>query len=155
MIREPVVSNASPLIALEQIGQLNLLRSLFEQVLVPPAVAAETAPSVKLPSWVRTSQLAQDIRPHIDVPTLGRGEREAISLALDVGARWVILDDRPARNLARASGLQVIGTLGILLTARRRGLVVAVRPLLDGLRQHHFHLAQSLYDEVLREAGES
>lgn len=62
---------------------------------------------------------------------LGDGEREAIALAMEVGAAAIILDDRAARRVAEAAGLNVIGTLGLLLEAKRKGIVTRVRPELD------------------------
>ena len=107
----PVVSNASPLIALEQIAHLHLLHELFAAVLIPPAVVREIAPTVTLPTWVNERARTQPIGPQILRASLGPGESEAISLALEVGAQWVLLDERPARRLAQALGLPVIGTL--------------------------------------------
>ena len=78
-----------------------------------------------------------------------------MSLALEVGARWVILDDRPARRLAGVLGLPVIGTLGILLASKRRGFLSAVRPCLDDLENSGFRIAPDLSERILADAGES
>ncbi len=155
MTPAPVVSNASPLIALEQIGQLPLLEQLFGQVFVPPAVAREVAPSVTLPDWTQVQVLTQAVGPLILGASLGAGESEAISLALEINARLVILDDRPARRLAHALRLPVIGTLGILLTAKQRNLLSAVRPCLDALLQRDFRIAPALHEQILIDAGEN
>jgi uncharacterized protein len=155
MSSAPVISDARPLIALEQIGHLDLLKSLFSAVLVPPAVVREIAPTVRLPAWVSERTLAQPIGPQILRTALGPGESEAISLALEIGAQWVILDERPARRLAQALGLPVIGTLGVLLASKRRGLLPTVRPCLDALVNFSFHISPGLYDLVLADAGES
>ena len=80
---------------------------------------------------------------------------ESDSLALQVNARWTVLDDRPARRLAQALGLPTIGTLGILLAAKRRDLLPAIRPSLDALLNVGFRIAPALYDRVLAAAGES
>ena len=85
---------------------------------------------------------------------LGEGESEAISLAVELKFRWIILDDCAARRLAQSLSLSVIGTLGLLLAAKRRGLLSLVRPSLDALVSHGFHIAPALYDRVLEEAGE-
>ncbi len=124
----PVVSNSSPLIALAQIGYLDLLELLFGRVLVPPGVALEVAPSVVLPEWIEQRALTQTIGTVILGASLGLGESEAISLALETKARLLILDDRPARRLAQALRLPLIGTLGILLTAKRKGHISKVKP---------------------------
>ena len=155
MTAGPVVCNSSPLIALEQIGQLDILTRLFGSILVPPAVIRETAPPMILPGWIKEQALAQPIGGQILRASLGPGERESISLALEIGAAWVILDDRPARRLAQALGLPVIGTLGILLAGKRRGFLAAVKPCVDALAQHGFHIAPDLYKRILADAGES
>ena len=90
MTAAAVVSNASPLIALEQIGCLHLLEPLFGKILVPPAVAREVAPTVTLPTWVEQQRLTQTIGPLILGAALGAGESEAISLALEIRAQRVI-----------------------------------------------------------------
>jgi hypothetical protein len=115
MTAGPVVSNASPLIGLERIGRLDLLAQLFGQVLVPPAVVRETVPQLVLPAWIAEQSLAQPMAPQIAQAALGAGESESISLALELGAAWLVLDDRPARRLAQGLGLSVIGTLGLFL----------------------------------------
>ena len=117
------VSNASPLIALAAIGQLRLLPGLFGSITIPPAVAAEIAPSIAArPEWLDVQPLAHWQPTQIQGSGLGAGEREALSLGLEGHADRVILDDLPARRLAHALGLRVIGTLGVLLAAKRRGL---------------------------------
>ena len=87
--------------------------------------------------------------------TLGPGESEAISLAIEVEARLLILDDLAARRLALGLRLPVIGTLGLLLAAKRKKLLEAVKPCLDQLLSHEFRVSSELYDRVLRDAGEA
>jgi len=77
-----------------------------------------------------------------------------ISLALELRADRVVLDDLPARNLAQRLNIPFIGTLGILLAAKRRGLIPAIRELIDTLRRGGFRVANELYENVLRSAGE-
>jgi ribosomal protein S18 acetylase RimI-like enzyme len=86
---------------------------------------------------------------------LGAGEREAIALALELGADAILLDDRPARRVAEAAGLNVVGTLGLLLEAKRVGLLASVRPELDKLLETSFFLSRQLYERLLEMAGES
>jgi uncharacterized protein len=87
--------------------------------------------------------------------SLGPGESEAIALALEVSAAWLIVDDRAARRLAQALGLTVIGTLGVLLAAKRHGFLAAVQPWMDSLAQHGFRIGADLYERVLADANES
>jgi predicted nucleic acid-binding protein len=150
----PVVSNASPLISLDRIHQLALLQQVFGTITVPPAVVRETAARLTLPAWIVEQPLNQPLAPVILGASLGAGESETLALALEVRAAWVVLDDRPARRLAQALGLPVMGTLGVLLVAKRRGLLSVIRPSLDALVQTGFYVAPPLYDQVLQSAGE-
>ncbi len=153
MTPTPVISNSSPFIGLEHLGHLDLLEQLFGNVIIPPAVSHELAPRV-LPPWVVENQLTQPIGARILRASLGDGESEAISLALELSAQLVILDDRPARRLAKALGLPIIGTAGVLLLAKRKGLLVSIKPELDALIGFGFRISQRLYNQMLSAAGE-
>lgn len=150
-----VVSNSSPLIALSRIQRLDLLSSIFESVLIPPAVAREISPSIPvLPAWLRI-QAASVLPPESLLRRrLGDGEWEALALAIELRADWIILDDLPARRSAQAAGLNVIGTLGTLVAAKRAGLLQSIRPELDALVRTSFFLSPQLYDELVRLADE-
>ena len=150
-----VVSNSSPLIALARIQRLDLVPGIFESVLIPPAVAREIAPSIPvLSTWLRIQ--APSVLPPAPLlrRRLGAGERQALALAIELRADWIILDDLPARRSAQAAGLNVIGTLGMLVAAKRAGLLQSIRPELDALVRTSFFLSPQLYDELLRLAGE-
>lgn len=146
------VSDASPLIALDQIGRLDLLPALFTAVVIPPAVADEAFGSEAVPSWLRvvspTGRLTGSAR-------LGRGEQQAIALALEASAAWIVLDDLAARRLAAREGLRVIGTVGLLLAGKRRGHVNLVRPFLDALDARGFRLSSTIRVAALQAAGEA
>lgn len=135
-----VISNSSPLIALGQIGRLDMLGQIHPQVRIPPAVAVEVQPTIaRLPGWIevylvftRTNRTAHHAWP----------------------TRQLILDERPARRLAVSLGLTVIGTIGLLLAAKDRGLLVKIKPELDRLLSARFFMDQELYDRAVRQAGE-
>ncbi len=150
-----VVCNSSPLIGLEQIGQLSLLKALFGTIIVPPAVVQEVASSVTLPEWIEQRTLVQSIGPFIMKASLGQGESEAISLSVESNARLIILDDRPARRLAQSLSVPVIGTLGILVFAKKKNLIPAVKPCLEALSRFDFRIAPILYEQILKDADES
>jgi uncharacterized protein len=149
----PVVCNASPLITLAQIGRLDLLRALFSTVVVSPAVVRETPRTAK-PSWIVERPLAGPVPPPVVAASLGPGETETICLALELGASQVILDERRGRRFAQALGIRVIGTVGVLLLAKDRGLLSAVRPEIDALVGTGFRLASWVIDDALATAGE-
>lgn len=151
-----VVSNSSPLIALATIDRLTFLSTLFKTVLIPPAVKSEIAPSLPaLQPWLNVKALAGALPTAVLRGQLGDGERQALALAMECKADLLIVDDLPARRIASASGLRVVGTLGILLAGKRHGLINALRPELDQLLKHSFFMSPQLYNAILRAAGES
>jgi predicted nucleic acid-binding protein len=84
----------------------------------------------------------------------GQGEASAIALALELDDCTIILDDHKARRLADRLGLNVTGTLGVIIKAKRMGVIGSIRPLLDAIRNTDFRLSEGLEAEALREAGE-
>ena len=149
-----VVSNSSPVIALHQIGQLDLLESLFGIVHIPPAVGGEVRSVGPLPVFLQVRELADGTTELALPANLGSGEIEAITLARQMKADQVLLDDLPARRFACELGLPVMGTLGILIAARNRGLLTVVRPSLELLVTHGFRVSPTLFQAVLHTAGE-
>jgi predicted nucleic acid-binding protein len=150
-----VVCDASALIALQDIGQLELVAPLFAACIIPPAVDREIAPTVQRPSWVSVEALSRPIDPRVASAPLDPGESEALSLALELGNYEVVVDERPARRTAEALGLSVVGTVGILIHARQAGLLLALRPSLEALRATGFFMSDDLIDLALRKAGET
>jgi hypothetical protein len=115
------VSDTSVLIALDNIGRLGLLKTVFGEVLVPEAVAREYGGS--LPSWAKVVEAKETGLVSALMEILHRGDAEAIALAIQVKADLLLLDDKKARRLAARLGLRVLGTIGILILARKRGLI--------------------------------
>ncbi|MBN1485050.1 MAG: DUF3368 domain-containing protein [Chloroflexia bacterium] len=149
-----VVVNSSPFIALEKIGYLHLLPTLWGTLHVPPAVQREVFEIRPMPPWVEQVSLQQPIASRIASVRLGPGEREVIALALELDAEEVILDDLPARRLASALKIPVIGTLGLLLRAKKRDLIPLVRPLVEALENHGFYASERIIHGILTAAGE-
>ena len=86
---------------------------------------------------------------------LDAGEAEAIALAVESNANLILLDERLGRRAAHRLGLTVVGTLGVLIAAKDRGLLAAVRPVLDALRADAgFWITDELYNAVLKAANE-
>lgn len=150
------VADSSSLIHLEKIGQLALLEGLFGEVAIPRAVADEVKRTLpELPPWVRVHTLSRPIPPAIARRSLGAGESEAMALALERQIQRVILDDLSAREFGRSLGLEIVGTGAVLYKAKIRGLIPAVRPLLDALLATGFRLSPNVYRTLLRAAGEA
>lgn len=158
-----VVSDTSPLRALHHLGLVGLLAELFGEVYIPPAVASELlSPSSGLPP-IRVEEFTsvRVVSPHNKTQmaelqlTLDAGESEALSLALELHASAILIDEEDGRAAARRMGLPVIGALGILLRGKQRGLIVEVSPLLNRLRRElGFFMSDALIQEVTRQAGE-
>jgi len=149
-----VVADASPLIAFQQIGQLQLLRTMFGELTVPPAVAREILPSLAPAPWIVERRLTYPIAPLVLRANLGAGESEALSLAIEIRADLLFVDERAGRRVAAALGLSVVGTLGVLLAAKRTGHIAEVRPLVDELLRQGFWVAPRLVKQALLAAAE-
>ena len=157
-----VICNTSPVQYLYQLGLLDILPTLAEEVIVPPAVIEEltigrvagiSLPDLPSLEWVQIRRPASALALPL-VTDLGPGETEVLLLGLEEPGTVVVLDDALARRVAEASGLRLTGTLGLLLDAKRAGLVPAVRPLLDQLQALRFRLAPQTRFAVLKRAGE-
>ena len=162
----PIVSNTSPILNLAIIGQLDLLRQQFAEVLIPFAVRAELKPETTFPGatavqqalqaqWLRVAELKDVHLARALALDLDEGEAAAIALALELGAERILMDEHDGRVKAKALGLQPIGLLGVLLRARRDGTLDSVEAAMQMLRQQAgFFIADDLFDQVLRETGE-
>ncbi len=154
--RQPVsvVSNASPLIACERLGLAQVYATLFGEVHIPPAVRHEVFATAVLPSWVREQPVSQPLAAQLLQGRLGAGEREALALALEVQADLVLMDELAGRRIATSVGLRLMGTLGVLLLAKRHQLISAVKPLIDQLLAVGFYADDELVQQVVEAAGE-
>lgn len=158
-----VITDTSPIQYLYQTNLLDLLPILYGQTILPQAVVEELArgrsQGVALPNpaslpWliirsIRESALVPSI------PSLGAGEREALTLALETPNSLVLLDDALARRYARQLGIAFTGTLGVILKAKQSGNVDAVAPILNRLNALGFRLDPATRAAVLRLAEES
>lgn len=142
-----VIADASPLVALSTCSCLPLLEQLFGQVRVPEAVFYEVsvpgkseAPSLN--AYLQGKVLAASLENFPIYPTtgLGLGEREAMALYLSLSADLLLVDDRRAKKVAYSNGLEVMGSVGVLLLAKQRGLLTHVKTLLDILAASEIHL---------------
>ena len=151
-----VVSDTSPLTALLSVGEEEILPRLFGKVIVPIAVREELMQShALLPDWL-------EVRDVVDLAAAKRltlmvdaGEAEAIELAKELHADLLLIDERKGRRLAVAEGVSVIGLLGVVVLAKRRGLIPSAHNLLAALKdQAGFYLSGELVDRALASVGE-
>ena len=149
-----VVADASPLIALGRVGRLDLLKSLFDRILVPDAVWQEVVVAggaragvevVAGAGWIERSSVADRTLVGLLRHDLGAGEAEAIVLARELKADFLLMDERLGRAAARSLGLKVVGLVGVLVEARDRGLLANPNEVVDQLhRQAGFWISAEL-----------
>jgi len=154
--------NASPLILLSKIDSLALLQAVGSRWCVPEAVVSEigvkgkqdpVAARVAAAVWLECVSVAA-IPPEVSAWNLDDGEASVVACALSIPAATTLLDDRAGRNCARALKLPVIGTAGLLLAARSKGLIAAVEPVLRKLMAAGMYLSPQATTEILKRAGE-
>jgi hypothetical protein len=158
-----VVSDASPLIGLAKIDHLYLLPDLFGTVTVPSAVHYELvvlgaglagAEQLAAVPWLHVQAVTSRIQVDYLRADLDPGESEALVLAQELGADRFLVDEERARAVARILGIPHIGTVGILVAAKRLDHIQRISPLLDQLQQHNFYLSQRLVRMVLQQVNE-
>jgi len=146
-----VVPDTSCLIALSALSLLEVLKDFYREVMVPHAVAEEFGEP--LPEWTvrvdATPLLVAALRE-----SLGAGEAEVIAVAAESPGAVAILDDHRARAAAKGMGVRLTGTLGILLRAKREGVLTSLTPALDVLDRVGFHISSELRSRVRQLAGE-
>ena len=152
-----VISDTSPILNLDAVDKLELLRDLYSEIVVPPAVQGELLRNnIRLdPSWTRiVSGRDQDevaaLREHLDP-----GEAEAIVVASELDAQLLLIDEKRGRRIAIDRGLAVTGLLGVLAEAKARGLVAECQPVLDEMiRVAGFWIGDDLRTRYLRGLNE-
>ena len=162
----PVVTDTSPIMNLAIIGELSLLRDQFGEVLIPRAVLEELRVEENLPGsqsvrdalkagWIRIEAVKLDPLVRAMERDLDKGEAEAIALAMQVNADWVLMDERDGRKAAKSMKLKVVGVLGILLKAQRERRLRSLKQAMDRLREKAgFYVRADLYSAIIREGEE-
>ena len=153
------VSNTSPLVLLDKADQLWILGKLFEKVFIPSAVDTEwlRPGGYVVPQWLSVATLSQDaVSIAKDLyQKIDKGEAEAIALFSSMKADLLLIDDLNGRRQAKAMGLPVAGTLGILIAAKRKGIIPEISAVLEILKQHRFYVSDEVLKRALILAGET
>lgn len=155
-----VVSDAGPLISLARLDLLTVLQNLFDEIQVPDDVINEcmarpgNADTARIRDALDRGSLQACTARELKIPGLELGECAAIARALEIDA-VLLVDERAARAQAAAMGIVVTGTLGVLVRARRRGLVGPLAPLIATLRSSGQRLSHQVVAQALVDVGET
>jgi predicted nucleic acid-binding protein len=157
-----IVADSGPIIAFARIGRLDLLRQVVGELVIPPAVYDELtgtgqerpgAAEVARGEWIYQRIVGDQAMVANLPPVLHAGEREAMVLAEELHAQ-LLIDEQRGRNMAIARGVTVLGSLRILIEAKRRGLIDRAQPLLDAMLAAGYWIDEELLPPFFQEIGE-
>ena len=155
-----VVSDTSTITNLHFAQELRLLHLVYGEVVVPPAVMLELdaiegqREEIEKLKWLSIRDPVDDglvnhLRGELDF-----GESQAIALAVEIKADYLIIDEQRGRRIAEAYGLRIVGLLGVLVAAKQGGHIQAARPIVEKVRANGFRLNAKLVEEILNKIGE-
>lgn len=160
-----IVSNTTPIISLLKINRQNILREIFKKIIIPQGVYDEIVAKSEFTKemdsfheckFIEIIAVKNEFAVRLLQKQVGldRGESEAIVLAEDLKSKYLLIDERKGRKVAIDSDLNVIGTLGVLVQAKKLGLEKLIKPLLDELINNNIRISNKLYEEVLKSVEE-
>jgi predicted nucleic acid-binding protein len=159
-----IISNTTPLIGLASINRFELLRQLFGEITIPKAVYDEAVVAgrekggakreILTSKWIKVVEVKDQLAVEVLLDELDRGEAEAIVLARETEADWVLMDEKKGRRKLTQLGMRKIGTVGILLKAKEMGYIGSVKPAMMRLRENGFSISKYVVERVLQEAKE-
>ncbi|MCX8490822.1 MAG: DUF3368 domain-containing protein [Cyclobacteriaceae bacterium] len=149
-----IISDASCLIALDEIGQIQILKKVFSQIVTTQEVRAEFGK--ELPNWISIQSLQSSSTKNELELVLDAGEASTIALALENPKQSVlIIDEKKGRKIAKQYNLEIIGTLKVLLLAKQLGVIPSVKNLVAELIGEKFRFTQAVVNQILAAANES
>lgn len=140
------------MILLNKIGQIELLEKLFGQLAITQTVADEF--NKPLPDWINIDTFnSGEIKGLASL--LDLGEAASIALASTNENSLLIIDESKGRKVAKEMGVQITGSLGLLVAAKQKGYIEAVKPILEKIQQTNFRISENLIQVVLYKVNES
>ena len=149
---EVIISDTSCLILLYKIDELDLLKTICDNVFITKTIKQEFGKS--LPNWIKVKSPADNHYQKILEMDLDAGEASAIALSFEFENSILIIDDLKGRKIADRLKLKYAGTFGLILRAKQAGIIRSVRPILDKIEKTNFRFSEALFDTILKEAGE-
>ncbi len=147
MSREIIIADASCLIVLQNIQDLWLLQKLFGEVFITQEVEEEFG--LDLPEWIKIKAIQNETQKNSLSLILDKGEASSIALSLEIADSLLIIDEKKGRRIAQELGLKIIGTLGIILRAKEKGLIDSVKNVLEKLENAGFWISPNLKAKIL------
>lgn len=147
-----IISDTSCLIILSKIGELDLLKKVYKNIVTTTDIASEFGE--KLPEWIGILKVTDLRKQQILELQLDKGESSAIALAIEIPNSTVILDDFKARRIATQLGINFTGTIGIIVKAKLNGVIPSIKPFLEKIEKTNFRISNELKTIALKEANE-
>jgi predicted nucleic acid-binding protein len=158
-----VITNTTPIVTLLGIGQLELLKNLYGQIIIPESVAKEVEQGkgkrfyadLSQLDWIKIQSIKETALFQYLLNDLDEGEAAVITLAQELNAQLLIIDERLGRRHAQLKGFVCIGTLGLLLKAKEKGFIPSIKPLLAKMQTNGIWLEATLIEQILTKANEN
>ncbi len=147
-----IISDTSCFIILTNIGELNLLQTIYGQITTTTEIATEFGET--LPEWVEIVSVADKSKQQLLELQIDKGESSAIALALETPNSTLILDDYKARKIAEKLRLNFTGTIGVIIKAKLEGIIPSIKPILEKIKHTDFRLSPEIELLALKEAKE-
>jgi predicted nucleic acid-binding protein len=146
-----VIADTTCFILFDNIGELKILKALFGTVITTSVIAREFG--TELPAWVEIRDVKDlQFQSTLDIDA---GEASAIALAVEsTEPSLLIIDDNKGRKVARRLNLNVTGSLGVFLKAKRAGIIPAIKPIIEKIQKTNFRQSEAILQEILFLAGE-
>ena len=147
-----IISDTSSLIALTNIGELEILKGVYEEVVITPEIAEEYG--LETPDWIRIEQVNDKQKFKLLNLELDEGESSGIALALENESSLLVIDEKKGRGIAKKLGIRITGILGVMIRAKETGVVEKIKPLVDKLEKVDFRMSARLKSQILERVGE-
>jgi predicted nucleic acid-binding protein len=159
-----IVSNTTPISNFLHLGQMEILKTIFKKLHVPMAVHSEIEAFFSgddqwqkcldegyiIRTEIQTSPKIKELMIHLHI-----GEAEALCLCIENNAKLCLIDDKDARIIAGLNNIPISGTLGVLMKAKKMGIIESVKDLMDRLRtEHHYWINDAMYNKILSLSNE-
>jgi len=148
-----IIADSSCLIALSNIGELQLLHQVYEQITITPEIEYEFGEP--LPNWITVEEVTDKKKISILELELDKGESSAIALAIERENSLLVIDEKKGRRVAKKMGIKITGILGVAVKAKEIGLIEKVGPIIEKMEKVDFRISASLKEKILKRVGES